>query len=181
MFYCNCFRSVLCRSNGQEECYIYILRLTHLSQWELWFCVNCTIGMVLDHFTFYYYSLYFWRLVILNILLLNPKKSSDFISILMDFTLYIVKSVDFLNICKISSEIFNICKPNIDTDCVFPRFRGQRWSVFVWLFHLCSSSSTYISVSYCTIVNLVFRSVSVSSYIGSKRHYQFIIQICYVL
>ena len=69
--------------------------------------------MVLEHFTFYYYSMYFSHLAIFNILLLNPKKSLDFISILADFTLYIVKSVDFLNICKISSEIFNICEPNI--------------------------------------------------------------------
>ena len=46
-------------------------------------------------------TLYFVRLFaiiyfeILNILPLNPKKSSDFYSIFVDFTWYIVKSADF--------------------------------------------------------------------------------------
>ena len=73
-------------------------------------------------------------LEILNINL-NPKKSSDFFSLFVDFTIYIVKSTDF----------FNICEPNIIQIVYFLVLEdsgGLYLFGIIWLFHeLCSSSS----------------------------------------
>ena len=92
----------------------------------------------------------FFILAILNIVPLNPNKSLDLFSLFVDFPVYIVKSMDFLNICSIVNQI-------IYTDCVFPRFRGQR-------------------DLYCLVISSVF----VSTYISVSLLYncQFGIQIC---
>ena len=66
-------------------------------------------------------------MAILNIQLWNPKKSSDFINICEDFPWYTVKSMDFINIYKISSEIVNIC--------------NQMWAQIVYSFLVLEDSS----------------------------------------
>ena len=102
----------------------------------------------------------FFILAILNIVPLNPNKSLDLFSLFVDFPVYIVKSMDFLNICSIVNQI-------IYTDCVFPRFRGQRWSVLFGYF-ICICFYLYI----CFILyNCQF---GIQICIWLKRH-QFII------
>ena len=155
------------RSGGQDECFICVTMIylvvrsvgvvicTKIVSWLVWsetilhfycysvFCVN--------------YSQYFC-LVFLNISPLNPKKSSDFFSLFADFTVYIMKSSDFLNICIVNQTKCRWC---------IPCFRGQQWSVFVWLFHELCSWSVFVSPIYISHF-VLYNCLSI----------QFIIQIC---
>ena len=136
---------------------------------DLWNCNLMEIVWLVwskTTYIFYYSVFVLWDssqclfcLAILNISPLNPKKSSDFFSLFVDFTIYIVKSTDF----------FNICEPNIIQIVYFLVLEdsGGLYLFGIWLIHeLCSSSSWFVSVStyisHCTIVcqfSLYVRSV----------------------